>query len=108
MVECSMGAARFYKGDAPLDTPAAVHMSIVQTEENRGRIQGHLCMTPDNTLECQRIAMSQSLIHPDIAHGKAAGVKCALVGKRFHYPPVIERIARFHLIPERIPFPFDF
>src|SRR3954469_24186812 len=94
--------------DTSLEKPSAVHVSVVEADENRGRVESQLGVAPDNTLECQGIVMGQSLGHPGVSRGKAVRIKFVAVCEGFDYSAVIEGVARFHLIFERVPFGIGF
>ena len=102
-----MSAAGSHQCDTSLEKPSAVHVTVVETDENRGRVQSQLCVASDNPFERQRILMRQTLRHPGVSHGEAVGVKFALVCEGLDQWPIMEGIARFHLIFERVPFPFN-
>ncbi len=86
-----------------------MHVSVVEADENGGRVESQFCVAPDNAFQCQGIVMGQSLGHPGVSGGKAVGVKLVLVCEGFDHRPIIEGVARFHFIFERVPFgiPFD-
>src|SRR3954449_10216097 len=102
-----MSPARSHQCDTSLEKPSAVHVSVVETDENRGRVERQLCVAPDNPFERQRILMGQTLGHPGVSSGEAVGIKFALVCEGLDQWPIMKGIARFHLIFERVPFPFD-
>ena len=108
VVERSMGSARFGEVEASLEQPSTVHITVLQAEENGGWILRDLGISPDNAFERQGIVMRQTLSHPGVSRGKAAGVELVLVCEDFEYRPVIEGITCLHFIFEGIPFEIRF
>src|ERR1043166_9127555 len=107
-VERSMSTAGAHECDTSFEKPVAVHVGVVEADENRGRIESQLCVPPGDAFERQGIVMSQALRHPGVSHGKATGVQLVLVCEGFEYRPIIERIACFHFVFEGVPFEIAF
>ena len=93
VIQPPMRAPESHKFAALLDQPRGVNIIVVQADKNGCRVEGDVRVAPDNSLQCQRIAMAYGFSHPGISRRKAVRVELVLFGERFERREMAERVA---------------